>query len=145
MSIIKAINTSAQNKIERNWDKEFYFFDIHSTILYPNYKSGGITKFYPFAKEALQILSKASEITMVVYTCSKPEQIVKYIKFFEENDIIFTYINENPEVKTGEDGYGCYDKKPYISVLFEDKAGFDGESDWALVLDLVTKKYGQIK
>jgi hypothetical protein len=29
------------------------------------------------------------------------------------------YVNDNPEVTT--EGYGCYDYKPYMNVLFEDK------------------------
>ena len=141
MGILRAIEISAKNKIERKWEKEFYFFDIHSTILYPNYKSEGLTKFYPYAKEALQILTKVPDITLIIYTCSKPEQITKYMEFFEANGIEFTYINENPEVKTGEDGYGCYDSKPYISVLFEDKAGFNGEEDWLPILGYLKNKY----
>jgi hypothetical protein len=142
MSILRAIEISAKNKIERKWEKEFYFFDIHSTILYPNYKSKDVEpKFYPYAKEALKILTKAPDVTLVIYTCSKPEQITKYMEFFKANDIEFTYINENPEVKTGEDGYGCYDTKPYISVLFEDKAGFSGEEDWLPILGYLKNKY----
>jgi hypothetical protein len=46
------------------------------------------------------------------------------------------YVNDNPEVTT--EGYGCYDYKPYMNVLFEDKAGFD--TDWLGVLELMTAK-----
>jgi len=47
------------------------------------------------------------------------------------NGINFDYVNENPEIPTNMEGYGNYDKKPYMNVLFEDKAGFLGEYDWS--------------
>jgi hypothetical protein len=46
-------------------------------------------------------------------------------------------------VKTQTNGYGCYDKKPYMNVLFEDKAGFDAETEWEPVLALMKSKYGE--
>jgi len=44
-------------------------------------------------------------------------------------------VNENPEVLNLK--YGCYDKKPYFNVVFEDKAGFDPMTDWLLVKGLL--------
>ena len=64
-------------------------------------------------------------------------------KSFEENGIHFDYVNENPEIATNLEGYGNYDKKPYMNVLFEDKAGFDGDTDWDSVLWLLTSKNGE--
>jgi hypothetical protein len=145
MSIIKSILTNHfENKEQRGWDKTFWFFDIHSTILKPNYTYGNIPdEFYPYAKETLQYLTKLDEVEMIIYTCSHPHEIEQYIEFFEKNDIRFKYVNENPEVKTQTNGYGCYDKKPYMNVLFEDKAGFDAETEWEPVLALMKSKYGE--
>ena len=67
---------------------------------------------------------------MIMFTCSHPHEIEQYVKLFEANDINFHYINENPEVVTSIDGYGCFDKKPYMNVLLEDKAGFDPDEEW---------------
>ena len=129
-------------KEKRGWDKTYWFFDIHSTILKPNYQYGNIPKeFYPHAKEAMQIISKLDDVCMVLYTCSHPHEIEQYLEFFKENNIHFQYVNENPEVATDLNGYGCYDKKPYINVLFEDKAGFNPETEWLEVLELLTNKY----
>ena len=123
--------------------KTYWFFDIHGTILRPNYKYGNTPKdFYPYAVETLQLLSTLPDIVMVVYTCSHPHEINEYVKLFESNNIKFHYINDNPEVPTDINGYGCYDKKPYMNVLFEDKAGFDAETEWKEVLDLMKSKYG---
>jgi hypothetical protein len=145
MSIIKSIEKNHfEYKVLRNWDKTYWFFDIHGTILKPNYEYGKIpTEFYPHALETLQFVSGLSDIVMCLYTCSHPHEIEEYLKLFKENNINFKYINENPEVKTQMDGYGCYDKKPYMNVLFEDKASFNPEVEWKEVLNYMKEKYGK--
>ena len=79
------------------------------------------------------------DVVMILYTCSHPHEIEQYIQYFKDNGIRFDYINENPEIPTNLEGYGCYDKKPYMNVLFEDKAGFDGDKDWSKVYELLIK------
>jgi hypothetical protein len=144
MSIIKAIKQSFLDKERKGFDRLYYFFDIHGTILKPNYQFGNISKeFYPYAKETLQFLSTLPDVVMCIYTCSRPNEIDEYMVLFKSLGINFVYINENPEVKTQKGGYGCYDKKPYMNVLFEDKSGFSGEEDWLPVLNLLKEKYPQ--
>ena len=121
---------------DRGWERTYWAFDIHETIIRPNWKVDEIpTTFYPFAKETLQLVSKRTDIIRILYTCSHPQEIEKYLKFFASYDIHFDHVNENPQV--GNSGYGCYDKKPYFNVLFEDKCGFDAESDWEAVLEFL--------
>ena len=145
MCVTRSINRFYDDKEKRGWKKGYFFFDIHGTILKPNYLYGNTPKdFYPYAKETLQFLSKLSDVEMIIYTCSHPHEIQEYVKLFEENGIHFKFINENPEVETQLNGYGCYDKKPYMNVLFEDKAGFDAEIEWKLVLDLMISRYGDV-
>jgi len=145
MSVVKAIEKFYQDKEKRGWEKGFFFFDIHGTILKPNYEYGNTPKeFYPYAKEVLQLFSKRKDVCMILYTCSHPDEIEEYLKLFENNNIKFDYVNENPEVVTDVNGYGCYDKKPYMNVLFEDKAGFYGEEDWLPVLKLLKEKYPDV-
>lgn len=144
MGIIKSIEVNHfEYKEKRNWDKTYWFFDIHGTILKPNYLYGNTPKdFYPHAIECLQFLTKLPDVEMIIYTCSHPHEIQEYVKLFDEFGIKFKFINENPEVETQVNGYGCYDKKPYMNVLFEDKAGFDPEVEWKEVLELMKSKYG---
>ena len=144
MGIIKSILKNHYDlKITRNWDKTYWGFDVHGTILKPNYTYGKTPdEFYPLAIETLQIISKMPDVVMFLYTCSHPHEIDEYIKLFIKNDIHFNYINENPEIVTDLTGYGCYDKKPYMNVLFEDKAGFDPENDWGLVYSLINANNG---
>ena len=141
MSIIKSIKVNHyDHMVKRNWDKTYWAFDIQGTILKPNYEYGNIPKeFYPFAKTTLQFISGMKDVVMILYTCSHPHEIEQYITYFKESGIHFQYINENPEIPTNLEGYGCYDKKPYMNVLFEDKAGFDGETDWSKVYELLIK------
>lgn len=145
MSIVRSIKINHyEHMVNRNWDKTYWVFDIHGTILKPNYEYGNIPKeFYPFAKETLQKISKMEDVVMILYTCSHPHEIEQYIEYFKENDIHFDYINENPEIATNLEGYGNYDKKPYMNVLFEDKAGFDGDNDWEDVFVFLTAKNGK--
>lgn len=134
MSVIKAIEKTFINAKKRGWDQIYFYFDIHETILYPDYNNVDELKFYEHAKEVLQYLSTRKDITIALYTCSYPKEIERYISFFKGHGINFKYVNKNPDAKNTL--YGFYEDKPYFNVLFEDKAGFDAESEWLLV-----KKY----
>ena len=74
---------------------------------------------------------------LIMYTCSHPEEIEKYLELFESKGIKFNYVNENPEVSGTE--YGDFTGKPYMNVLLEDKAGFDAEEDWKKIGNLLNK------
>jgi len=134
MSVLKAIDKTFKNMQKRGWDKVYFYFDIHETILYPDYNNADPLKFYPHAKEVLQYLSRRKDVTIALFTCSYPKEIDRYMGFFASHGILFEYVNNNPDVKNTT--YGYYEDKPYFNVLFEDKAGFDAETDW-----LPIKKY----
>lgn len=137
--ITTAIKKAFKVAKDRNWTGAIYFaFDIHDTIIVPNYKLGDIPKdFYPGAKEVMRMISDRRDVDMILYTCSWPNEIEQYIKLFESEEIYFKFINENPDVPSKD--YGCYDKKFYCNVLFEDKAGFDPNKDWERVRKLMEK------
>jgi len=137
-SIVNAINNAFVEKEKRGWSKLYFFFDIHQTILYPDYNNNDPKRFYKHAKVVLQFLSNHKDIEMGLYTCSYPNEIDNYLQFFKENNINFLHINKNQDAK--DTTYGYYQDKPYYNVLFEDKAGFDAETDW-----LEIKKYFNIK
>jgi hypothetical protein len=134
--ITRAIENCLRNAKERGWEKTYWAFDIHGTILKPNYKRDEISReFYPHAIEVLQLLSKRTDIVKILYTCSYPHEIEQYIEYFAEYGIHFDHINKNPEVADG--GYGYYNDKFYFNVLMDDKAGFDGETDWVEIKGLL--------
>jgi len=136
--ITKAIETCLRNTKEKKWDRTFWAFDIHSTILRPNYRRDEIsTEFYPDAKEVMQVISRRKDIVKILHTCSYPWEIKQYLDFFAQHQIHFDHVNQNPEIHDG--AYGYYQEKFYFNVLFEDKAGFDGETDWTLIKDILSK------
>lgn len=133
MSVLRAIQTQHFEllKKRKDWKHVYYAFDLHGTIVKPNYEVGNIPKeFYPYAKEVLQMLSKRSDIIMYIYTCSHPHEQVQYLQYFKEHGIEFKWVNKNPEVLTDNKGYGYYEDKPYFNVLFEDKASFNPNTEW---------------
>ena len=51
MGITKGIREAFKVAKNRNWDKIYIAFDVHGTIIVPNYKVGDIPKrFYPKSK-----------------------------------------------------------------------------------------------
>ena len=139
--ITRAIKTAFEVKKQRNWQKTFWAFDIHGTILKPNYRKGNLPEeFYPYAKEVLQLISHQPDIVTILYTCSYQHEAIQYIEFFKTHGIRFDYVNENPEVCND---HGCYDEKPYFNVLFEDKAGFDPLEDWQKVTEFLRELRGE--
>jgi hypothetical protein len=136
--IAKAIRHTLRNAREKGWKKTYWAFDIHGTLLKPNYRAGEVaSQFYPKAEEIMKKISSRSDIVKILFTCSYPNEIEQYLKFFAQCGITFDYVNENPEVVDG--AYGYYKSKIYFNVLFEDKAGFDGESDWAVVEEILNE------
>jgi hypothetical protein len=136
--ITRAIKNCLENAKLKSWDKTYWAFDIHGTMLKPTFKPGVVsTEFYPYAKEVMQMLTRQKNIVRILYTCSYPEEIVQYLKYFEDSAIRFDYVNENPDVCAG--AYGHYDRKFYFNVLFEDKAGFDPLTDWKEVYELLNQ------
>jgi hypothetical protein len=134
--ITKAIRNCLQQAKQKGWDKTYWAFDIHGTLLKPTFRQGVVsTEFYPYAKEVMQLLSQRSDIVRILYTCSYPHEIEEYVQYFKEHNIHFDYLNQNPDVCAG--AYGHYERKFYFNVLFEDKAGFDPLTDWKQVFDLL--------
>jgi hypothetical protein len=138
--ILKSIKREI-NKMDSNddWDRIFLMFDLHGTIIKPNFIIGNTDiEYYPYAKETLQLISNRSDLDLNIYTCSHDNEVIEYQKKFKKDGIIFKYVNENPDVKTS--GYGNYEKKPYMNVLFEDKSGFDPDS-WPQIYNYFKKRY----
>ena len=83
------------------------------------------------------MLSEREDVKLILFTCSHPQELKQYVEFFRTHGIHFDYANENPEVETAD--YGCFDSKIYFNVLLEDKAGFDPETDWLRIKELLRK------
>jgi hypothetical protein len=140
--ITRAITNCLRLAQERSWKKTYWAFDIHGTMLRPNYQTNNIsTDFYPHVIETMQLIGQRKDIVKILYTCSYPHEITQYLKYFSDHGIHFDYINSNPEVADG--GYGYYKDKFYFNVLMDDKAGFDGESDWKEIYAVMSKNQNE--
>ena len=136
--ITRGIENCLRHAKEKGWAKTYWAFDIHGTIVKPNFRRDEISReFYPGAVEVLQKLNSHKEIVKILYTCSYPVEITQYIEYFAQHGIHFDYVNQNPEISDG--GYGYYQNKFYFNVLMDDKAGFDGETDWLQINKIIDK------
>jgi len=138
-SICFVIRRLFEHSLKKQWYETYWAIDIHGTIIMPDYRKTGksIIKFYPFAKETLQIMSKRDDIKLIISSSSYPHELKEYIKVFEKEGIHFDYINENPEITHAKGSFGYYQDKYYFNILFEDKAGFIPENDWECVYNLM--------
>jgi hypothetical protein len=138
MNAAFCISKMFQNAFKKEYFETYWAFDVHGVILRPNYRVEPLeAEFYPFAKETLQLLSTRKDIVLILFTSSYPKELEFYLKIFEENDIKFKYINENPEVDSSMGNFGDYTKKFYFNLMFEDKAGFLPEEHWEPILNLL--------
>lgn len=139
--IEEAIHKTFDLAKAKNWDKTYWAIDIHETLIKPNYSRDEIpTEWYTLALKALKMMSDRADIYTILFTCSHPTEIQKYLEYFKKYDIYFDNINKNPEVKTQENGYGYYEDKMYLNVLMDDKAGFDATTDWKYVIAALENK-----
>ena len=146
MSIEKSFDNAFKRMVERKWDKIYVLVDIHDTIFKACYHEKEEHKWYPFAKEALQLMSYATNIKLILWTSSYREAIEKsshkesineYLEYFKANGISFDMVNSNSETKNNE--LSCFDEKTYFNVGIDDKFGFDAEIDWETVYNYLVE------
>ena len=116
----------------------YIMVDVHNTILKPTFDKKETFEYFPYAKETLQLLSEKENSKLIMWTSSYDEKIKIYLKHFEENGIIFNFVNENKEY--GNVSFACFDTKFYYDIGIDDKFGFDAEHDWKEIYTFLTKK-----
>ena len=121
----------------RNWEHIYVLVDIHDTIFKACYHEKEEHKWYPFAKEALQLMSYARNIKLILWTSSYREAIDEYLEYFKANSISFDMVNSNSETTNNE--LSCFDEKTYFNVGIDDKFGFDAETDWESVYNYLVE------
>ena len=121
----------------------YIMVDVHNTILKPTFDKKETFEYFPYAKETLKLLSDNENIKLIMWTSSYDEKIQMYLKHFEENGIIFNFVNENKEY--GNVSFACFDTKFYYDFGIDDKFGFDAENDWEEIYTFLTKKLNFLK
>ena len=138
MSIENSFDRAFLRMKERNWEKIYVLVDIHDTIFEACYRNKEEHKWFPFAKESLEIMTQAENISLILWTSSYRDTIEReYINVFNDNHIKFDYININQETENNE--LSCFDEKTYFNVGIDDKFGFDAEKDWETVYNYLVE------
>lgn len=135
MRMTETISRLFRRSFKKEWFETYWCFDVHGVIFKPNHKvHSDEAEFYPYVKETLQLLSKRKDIVLILFTSSFPDEIEFYQQIFKENDIHFDFVNENKAIDSSKGNFGYYEKKFYFDILFEDKSGYDAETEWIEVL-----------
>lgn len=141
--LINYIKKMFVRSFKKQYFETYWAIDLHGVVFKPNYRKDKLeADFYPWAKKTLQLMTLRKDIIMIINSSSYPDELEYYQKIFSENNIKFSYINENPEISTAKGNFGYYKDKFYFNVMLEDKAGFDPYIDWKLIYS--TLKYQEI-
>ena len=124
---------------ERGYYESYWCIDLHGVICKPTYKRDYKYTFYKDAKKVLQFLSKRKDIMLILYTCSHNDSISRARSWLFKHKIIFDYTNENRRIKSNR--VSNFSQKFHFNVLLDDKAGFEGDKDWAIVKKELEKEY----
>jgi hypothetical protein len=129
MNLQKSILKQFDKMRSRGWDKIFWAIDLHDTIMPGTYTSDDDDEaFFKGAVEALQTLTNRMDCSLILWTSSHKSYAQKHLDRLEALGIKFDYFNENPDC---ENTKLCdFTGKFYFNVILDDKAGFDGTSDW---------------
>ena len=141
MDIAKAFEVAFNRKIEKNWEKIYVVVDIHDTIIRACYENEETYDYYPYSREALQLMTNREDICLILWSGCYDEKMAEYRAHFAEEGIHFDYANENPEV--GNTSFQNFEVKLYFNVGIDDKFGFEPETDWVKVIE-VLGRFGAI-
>ncbi len=131
MNLFNIKRQFAQMK-EKGWTKLYWSCDIHDCLI-----KGTYTKFnegkqlYPGAEEVLKWLTNRKDMCLILWSSSHPSPIMEMYRWLKEKGVVANYINENPECQSNE--LCNFQEKFYFSILLDDKAGFEGETDWLAI------------
>lgn len=128
MSIVTAVAKAYAVMQTRNWDTVYWAVDLHGVCLKSNYKTDSYEWINEAAKRALKVISSLPESKIILWSSVHPEEMGKILCFFAKEGITVRDFNNNRFEKSND--VSCFDEKFYFSVLLDDKAGFDPDTDW---------------
>ena len=132
--LVKTFKYGFQKMISKpGWDTIYVLVDMHETVLVPTWSTAPSETIYPKAVETLRLMSQHPNIKLILWSSSLPETNLKYQREFKERGVIFSAINANPFEE--DTVYADFKSKPYMSVILDDKAGFDAKDDWEALYD----------
>ena len=143
MSIIKSIERAYSLLQERSWDTIYWAIDLHGTCIKSDYVSGKYEWINEDAKNCMQLLNNLRDVNhdIIIWSSIYQEESEKVFRWMESEGIgnLIDFNNNGCEMNTRT---GCFNKKFYFSVLLDDKAGFDPDTDWKLIYEYLKSKNG---
>lgn len=137
------IERTFTEKAKRRWQKIFIAVDVHDVILEGKYNLNNDGAGYmPNAIRVLQQWSKREDVSLILFTSGHIGPTSKILDQLETRGVNFKHVNNNPECPN--DALCDFSKKFYFNILLEDKAGFEGQTDWFLI-EKELKRIGQWK
>ena len=137
MNIIRSFEAAFNRKIEKQWEKIYVLVDIHDTIVRACYQREETYDYYPYAREALQLMTVRDDICLILWSGSYAETLRRYCDHFAAEGIRFDYANGNPEVMNTS--FQDFQAKLYFNVGIDDKFGFEPETDWPKVIEVISR------
>jgi len=126
------IERTFNDKQRRGWTRISICVDVHDVILegkYNRFNTGA--SYMPNALNVLRNWSKRDDICLILWSSSHTDSLTKVCDDLLKQGIKFDHINSNPECPNTD--LCDFSKKFYFNILLDDKAGFEGATDWFLI------------
>lgn len=131
------IRRAFEDKKRKNWEKLYWAIDLHDVVIQGKYnKFNDGAEIFPYAREFFAWAKSRTDMVLILWTSSHKDAQQNILDKLAKEGITFNYVDENPEVPTTE--LCDFARKFYFNVLLDDKAGFEGETDWKLIIDELT-------
>lgn len=126
------IERAFNDKKRRNWEKLFVCVDVHDVILEGKYNlMNEGASYMPNSLKVLWNWSQRSDISLILWSSSHITPTAKVLDDLAKHGVYFDYVNSNPECQNTT--LCDFSKKFYFNILLDDKAGFEGATDWFLI------------
>lgn len=135
------IDRTYKEMARRNWDTIYVCVDVHDVILEGKYNRLNVGAAYmPNAIRVLKHWTHKPDVRLILWSCSHEDATSSVLAGLEAEGVKFDFINENPECPDND--LCSFGKKFYSNIILDDKAGFEGETDWHLI-EAELKRIGQ--
>jgi len=141
-TITQLFNKAWQEAKDKGYDHVVIAVDLHGTIVDSkvfNTTPGSFedkvnSSIFRSALVALQKLSAHTSVSMFIYSGTKKLHLYRLIDMLNEKYEININLNYGSDTQHASQSFK---RKPYYGILIDDKAGFDPDTDWWEINDLI--------
>ena len=81
-------------------------------------------------------MTNRDDVCLILWSSTYREKLAMYLDHFAADGIRFDYVNANPEVTNT--ALSDFEAKLYYNVGIDDKFGFEPETDWTSVIEVLS-------